>query len=187
MTTFGGRPAFCVLWGGVGPVGYYADHDDKLNMFELLLVSRGDQGAGDFDIVFNYERIEWETGDASGGAGGLGGLSARAGYSNGSGTVGTSLELAGSGVNGAFLEGGASSLSANSRGTLTPGRYIFEVRNGLAPSGGNLVGTVNNRIRRGSAGVTGPGLSRDGHRGMPRHAVELDRELHVLGAHRRQL
>ena len=145
VTTFGGRQAFCVLWGGVGPVGYYASHVDKLNMFELLLVSRGDQAAGDFDIVFNYERIEWETGDASGGAGGLGGLSARAGYSNGSGTVGTSLELAGSGVNGAFLEGGASSLSANTRGTLTPGRYIFEVRSGLAPSGGNLVGTVNNQ------------------------------------------
>ena len=57
--------------------------------------------AGNFDIYFNYDRIEWEAGDASGGSNGLGGISARAGYSNGSGSA---LELTGSGVAGSFLD-----------------------------------------------------------------------------------
>ncbi len=91
---FGGRDAFCVNWTGVaGGVGYYTSHDDKLNSFQLLLVDRSDIGPGDFDIIMNYNKIRWETGDASGGTGGLGGDSARARYSNGSTA---SFELPGS-------------------------------------------------------------------------------------------
>jgi hypothetical protein len=80
--TFEGRDAFCVNWVDVG---YYDAHTDKLNSFQLLLVDRSDVQAGDFDILFNYDKIQWETGDASGGSGGLGGSSARAGYSYGGG------------------------------------------------------------------------------------------------------
>src|SRR5262249_18268697 len=50
-TSYGSRPAFCVDWNGVG---YYGEHTDKLNSFQLLLVDRGDIGAGDFDIIMNY-------------------------------------------------------------------------------------------------------------------------------------
>src|SRR5262245_12638850 len=96
--TFGSRPAFCVNWAGVG-VGYYDQHIDKLNNFQLLLVDRSDTGPGNFDIYFNYDNIDWEAGDASGGSNGLGGISARAGYSNGAGSA---LELPGSGVPGSF-------------------------------------------------------------------------------------
>ena len=39
----------------------------------------------DFDIEFNYDQIQWETGGASGGTSGLGGTSARVGYSAGTG------------------------------------------------------------------------------------------------------
>ena len=60
-------------------------HTDKLNSFQLLLVDRSDRGAGDFDIVFNYDSIQWETGDASGGSGGFGGTPAAAGFSAGTG------------------------------------------------------------------------------------------------------
>ena len=81
-TTYEGHRAFCVNWVDVG---YYNVHADKLNSFQLLLVDREDSAAGDFDIVFNYGSIKWETGDASGGIGGLGGSSARVGYSNGDG------------------------------------------------------------------------------------------------------
>jgi uncharacterized repeat protein (TIGR01451 family) len=127
-TTFGGRPAFCVNWDGVG-VGYFALHVDKLNKFQLLLVDRSDVNPGDFDIVFNYDQVQWETGDASGGSGGLGGSSARAGYTNG--TSPTSFEMAGSAVNGAFLDSNVDSgLIHYSRNSAVPGRYIFEVRNG---------------------------------------------------------
>jgi Nidogen-like len=127
---YGGRAAFGVNWIDVG---YYAYHIDKLNTFQLILVDRSDVAPGDFDIIFNYDKIQWETGDASGGSGGLGGSSAHVGYSNGTGINGTNLELAGSGVNGAFLDGGPDALISNSRWGGVPGHYIFQVRNGLPP------------------------------------------------------
>jgi len=78
-TTYEGHRAFCVNWVDVG---YYSGHTDKLNSFQLLLVNREDSSdPGDFDIVFNYDKVQWETGDASGGSGGLGGTSAVAGRS----------------------------------------------------------------------------------------------------------
>jgi hypothetical protein len=143
-TTFGGRPAWCVLWTDVAAgVGYFGSHTDKLNSFQLLLVDRSDEGPGDFDIVFNYDQIQWETGDASGGAGGLGGFSARAGFSNGSSAAPVFLELPGSAVNGAFLDSNvATGLIHSSRNTLQIGRYVFAVRNGAPPTGGTISGTV---------------------------------------------
>ena len=68
-TTFEGHSAFCVTWPGVG---YFPNQVDKLNTFQLLLVER-DANTHDFDIVFNYDSIQWESGSASGGSGGLGG------------------------------------------------------------------------------------------------------------------
>jgi hypothetical protein len=135
--TVGGRDAFGVTWDGVG-VGYYFAHTDRLNQFQMVLVERFDTGIGNFDIEFNYDQIQWETGDASGGSGGLGGVSAYVGYSGGSGVPGTFAELSGSGVNGAFLDGGppATELISNSlgasidRGTLD-GQYVFQVREGI--------------------------------------------------------
>lgn len=63
-------------------VGYYYYGTDKLNAFQLQLVSTGN---GNFDIVYRYEDINWTTGDASGGTDGLGGTVARAGFSAGDG------------------------------------------------------------------------------------------------------
>jgi hypothetical protein len=135
---FQGRQAFSVTWAGVG-VGYYQCGEDKLNHFQMLLIDRSDVGAGDFDIVFNYDQIQWETGDASGGIHGLGGNSARIGFSNG---TNTSFELPGSAVNGAFLDSNPNGLIYGSRNTLQRGRYVFPVRNGAAPTGVTLSGTV---------------------------------------------
>lgn len=146
-STLNGRPVFCVNWVNVG---FYESRDDKLNSFQLLLVDRSDIGVGDFDIYFNYEQIQWETGDASDGIDGLGGSSARVGYSNGTDTA---LELPGSGVNGAFLDGSPGGLAANSRGSLEAGRYIFPVRSGSAPVGGTIAGRVF-RPEFGSAGLS---------------------------------
>lgn len=136
-TTYGGRSAFCVNWVNVG---YYSSSYDKLNSFQLLLVERFDTGPGNFDIMFNYDKIQFETGSASGGSGGLGGHSARIGYSNG---VSTSLELPGSAVNGAFLDSNTSTgLIYGGRDSLQLGRYLFPVRNGIPPEGGTISGTV---------------------------------------------
>ena len=110
-------------------VGFYSNRADKLNSFQLILTN---QGSGDFQIEFNYDKIQWETGEATSSAGtdGLGGNSARAGY-----TIGPSaaVELLGSGVNGAFLDGGPNGtrLIGNSRGSDVLGRYIFNGRGGV--------------------------------------------------------
>jgi len=124
--TFGGHNAFGFDWINVG---YYNLHVDKTNSFQLLLVDRSDTGAGNFDIVFNYDRVLWETGDASGGVLGLGGSSARAGFSNGSGNPGTSFELPGSGIHGALLDGGVDALVSHDLNSNVPGRYTLAARN----------------------------------------------------------
>lgn len=143
QTTVGGRPAFCVNWGGEGGgVGYFGMHADKLNRFQLLLIDRSDLGPGDFDMQMNYDQVQWETGDASEGSSGKGGTSARVGYTNGSGDTGTFFEAPGSAMNGAFLDGGPDSLRAGSRGSTVTGRYIYEVRNGQPPTGGQIQGHV---------------------------------------------
>ena len=118
--TVDGRDAFGATYENVG---YFSQRTDLLNSFQVVLVDRSDVADGAFDFFFNYDQIEWETGDASGGNGGLGGSSARAGFSAGTGDLGTFLELAGSAVNGAFLDGGPNSLAESES-------FQFEVRNG---------------------------------------------------------
>jgi Nidogen-like len=146
--TIGGYAAFAANYVNVG---YFGSPATKNNSFQVVLINRPDTGTGNFDIEFNYDQIQWETGTASSGSSaGLGGSSARAGYSNGAGTF---FEFAGSGVNGAFLDGGptATSLianSLNSGGVL--GRYTFNARNGAVvvdpptavPEPADLLGTA---------------------------------------------
>jgi len=120
-----GHPAFAATWSAVG---YYAFHTDKLNTFQVVLIGRDDVAAGAFDIEFNYDTIQWETGDADGGVGGLGGGSVRAGFSAGTGVAGTSQELVGSGVPGSFLDDDtATGLVHGSTPGAIPGRYVFPV------------------------------------------------------------
>jgi len=121
-----GRSAFIVTWDRVG---YFNRREDRVNTFQLVLIDRADTGLGDFDIEFNYDQIQWETGDASGGDNGLGGNSARVGFSNGTGVRGTFFELPGSAQNGVFLDNRSRSLVANSN-IGVPGRFVFESRNG---------------------------------------------------------
>ncbi|MDR0700965.1 MAG: PEP-CTERM sorting domain-containing protein [Azoarcus sp.] len=117
--TYDGQAAFGVNWVDTDYYQSSLNHTAR-NSFQLILVDRDN---GDFDIIFNYDTIQWETGTASGGSGsGLGGSSARAGYSNGTGDEGSFLELPGSAINGAFLDGGEYALAGQS--------ILFEVRNG---------------------------------------------------------
>jgi hypothetical protein len=123
-TSYAGHPAFCVDWPYVG---YWDKHTDKLNDFQLMIVSRNDIGTGDFEFMFNYDQVKWETGDFNGGHDGLGGESAAVGFSNGDGTKAHSLEIAGSRVNGALLDDSPSGLIHGSRGSEVLGRYVFDV------------------------------------------------------------
>ncbi|MDR3086597.1 MAG: PEPxxWA-CTERM sorting domain-containing protein [Azoarcus sp.] len=160
--TYDGQNAFGVNWVNVDYFLAASSHTAR-NSFQLILVDRGN---GDFDIVYNYDTIQWETGTASGGsASGLGGFSARVGYSNGTGEVGSFFELPGSAVNGAFLDGGLNSLASHRMDSDVTGRYIFQVRGGgvLPPSppvpepetwamllaGLGIVGAAAKRRRRG--------------------------------------
>lgn len=157
--TVDGRAAFAATWDGVG---YYDAQSDKQNTFQAVLIDRSDVAPGDFDIEFNYGSIQWETGDFSGGIAGLGGSSARVGYSNGSGDVGTFFELEGSAVNGAFVDGGSVSLEVWQQDGQPEGRIVFQARNGgifepppsvpepttLALAGVGLAGFAARRLRR---------------------------------------
>lgn len=132
VTTYGqgtvdGRQAFGVNYDSVG---YFDQHADKLNIFQLLLINRGDIAAGDFDIEFNYDQMQWETGDASGGSDGFGGEPAVVGYSSGSGESGSYYQLPGSGATGQLVDGGSHALVSHSMNSDVAGRYIFEVRGG---------------------------------------------------------
>ncbi|MFW8591936.1 nidogen-like domain-containing protein [Glaciecola sp. 2405UD65-10] len=127
--TVDGTNAFGVNWIDVN---YYDNANDNgiLNSFQLVLIDRSDIFVGDFDIEFNYGDILWETGEASGSnLLGLGGDSARVGYSNGTGEAGTLLELEGSAVNGAFINGGSNALNTGSN-IGEAGRYVFSARSG---------------------------------------------------------
>lgn len=154
--TVDGHQAFGVNWINIG---YFAQHTDKTNSAQLILIDRSDTGAGNFDIEFNYDRIQWETGDASGGTNGLGGDSARAGYTNGSDH---SFELPGSALNGAFLDGGQDSLTGHSLNASVIGRYLFESRNGSIPEPSGVIpllcgaGIIARRRTTPSRGPTPP-------------------------------
>jgi hypothetical protein len=122
--TLGDRNVFGVNWIGVG---YFSQHTNLLNSFQLIITDRSDIAAGDFDFEFNYDTINWETGDASGGSGGFGGTPAAAGWTNGDGTY---YQFPGSLTTGALVDGGANALISGSRNSNTLGQYIFNVRNG---------------------------------------------------------
>lgn len=126
--TVGGRPAFGVNWPGVG---CFDQNTSVLDDFQAVLIDRSDVGPGDFDIEFNYDSIQWETGQASGGdALCQGGTSARVGFSNGTGQPDTSFELQGSGIPGSFLDSSPTGLANNHVNSDVLGRYLFPVRNG---------------------------------------------------------
>ncbi|HEX5745266.1 MAG TPA: kelch repeat-containing protein [Archangium sp.] len=125
---FDGHLAFCVNWISVG---YSRERTDKLNSFQLLLVDRNDSGLGNFDIVMNYDRLEWESGAASGGNGGLGGQSAAAGFSAGTGKPDTFFGFPGSRLPGALLDGNAATgLTRTSHNSSLLGRHVFRMRKG---------------------------------------------------------
>lgn len=126
-------------------VGYYNQHNDKLNTFQLVLKdqSTATGHAGDFDMEFRYGQLQWTTGDASGGSGGFGGQPAVAGWNAGAAT--NSYSLIGSGT------GNVVGL-VNDTNVGTDGVWRFHVRSeelpGSAPYNPVLPGNVDD----GSAG-----------------------------------
>jgi PKD repeat protein len=142
--TVDGRAAFGVTWTNIG---YYPNTATQAprNSFQLVLVDRSDVASGAFDIEFNYDKIQWESGtSAGGGSDGLGGSGARAGWTFGTNSPGTLFQMAGSGVAGSFLDTNmAQGLVHNSFMSGVDGRYVYRFRAGTwidDPS----TGAVNN-------------------------------------------
>lgn len=138
-----GRRAFGVTYRNVG---YVDRHSDRLNSFQVVLIQREDAGPKDFDIEFNYDRIEWETAEYGELPGGIGENSAKAGISNGQGSStfgpeGMSMEITGSGETTAFLDRNPESGAANggrglkfrSFNSAIPGRIVIPIRGGYVP------------------------------------------------------
>ncbi|WP_437958907.1 DNRLRE domain-containing protein [Sorangium sp. So ce119] len=106
---------------------------------------------GDFDIIFNYDQIQWNAGSASGGIGGLGGETARIGYAPGILPDGTTppgarpYELdkvtaqrdTDNDVGDIFVDSDASYplVSRSVGGIEQAGRYTHQVRNGTLDTG----------------------------------------------------
>lgn len=131
-------------------VGYFASKKDKVNAFQLQLISSGD---GNAFVVFRYESIDWTTGDASGGTNGLGGQPARAGFNSG---TGFEFELPQSGYDELGMRRLEEMLPTVGLASGRPGVYVFEIRNGeiVADSGGkdSLLGGAGNDTLRGGGG-----------------------------------
>ncbi len=144
-----GRNAFFVNWINVAS---YNNQASPLNSFQLVIVDRSDTGAGNFDFMFNYDKVTWDLATASSGA------KARAGW----GRTSTSFELPGSGVatsaTSTLLDSSSSatSLIQNSRNSDQLGRYVWQVRNGAAPNMPPVISVVDRQLEGNAAdGYTG--------------------------------
>jgi len=134
----GGKGILTITWDDVG---YYSNHTDKLNAFQMRLIG---QGGGNFDIEFRYEEIDWTTGDASDGVDGLGGVIARAGYTKGDGV--NYFELNQSGIQDQML-----SLDSTTGNTGVIGYYRFSSTSG-AGTDDIINGDASDNILSGGAG-----------------------------------
>jgi hypothetical protein len=116
-----GHAAFAADWVNVG---YYNFHADKLLSCQLVIINRSDIVPGDFDMEFNYDKVQWEWGDLY-----SVGDPPRAGFSDGTHT--NYYELQGSGVKGAFMDTNVlTGLIYHNLNSSVPGRYFFTFRNG---------------------------------------------------------
>ena len=116
--TVNGCDAFGVNWVNVG---YYSQHADELLSCQLVIINRSDLAPGDFDLEFNYNKVQWEYGDVTPND------PPRAGFANN----GSSYELPGSGIADAFMDTNTvSGLIYHSLNSSLPGRYVFFFRDG---------------------------------------------------------
>jgi hypothetical protein len=64
-------------------VGYFSNHADKKNTFQLVIKANTDPGFTGNDVLFSYDDMQWTTGDVSGGTNGFGGSAATVGVNRG--------------------------------------------------------------------------------------------------------
>jgi len=134
QTTYAGHLAFCVNWGAVNGTGYYPSKADKKNKFQLILVRREDRGTYDFDIIMNYDQVQWDQSFAS---------TSPLTVPTWVGFKDNWRVIPGSGeFPSGLLDGQSHALTAGSLGTPVPGRYIHEIHNGVSPAVAVVSGTL---------------------------------------------
>jgi hypothetical protein len=139
-TRIGPNEAFFVTWDRVG---YYDSMSDKLNTFQLLLVANPARGLGGFDILMNYDQIQWDATSEEGSAI----LYPRVGYYDG---VHPSVELPESRTSGSKdTSCPASGLACGTTSPLPPaldgqpaGQYVFPLGDDSLSSGSAVSGTI---------------------------------------------
>ncbi|RVU42901.1 hypothetical protein EA187_13770 [Lujinxingia sediminis] len=111
-------------------VGYFNKKTNKLNSFQVVLKNTEGEcaDAETFDVEFRYNRLEWTTGDESGGSNGEGGTPAVAGIDAGDEL--SAEKLPGSGT-AAVLD------LVNQTNTGTPGVFEFRVAGWTMPECGD--------------------------------------------------
>ncbi|GAJ02620.1 unnamed protein product, partial [marine sediment metagenome] len=102
-------------------VGYYSGHNDRRNDFQAVFRDRSDTGAGNFDVDFRYNQLQWTTGDVSD-------VAAQAGYDAGDGT--RFFVLPNSRTEQVLDLQNTSNVSVTQ-----PGLWSFAIRNGELPGG----------------------------------------------------
>ena len=159
-TFYQGRYAWCVDWFTRNPDGSItgvrgAGQGAKENIFQLFIVRTTDphdpSTEGDFDVIFNYDSIQWETQTR--------GVCPQAGFSRGTEFPNDNTLIQGSGQCGAFLDSNQTTgLTNNTNRPLTEpdGRWIFSVKGDHPPTGANASGRVvdENGIQVAGASVT---------------------------------
>ena len=66
-------------------VGYFSNHVDKINSFQLIITNGSDPIVPGGNVSFCYQDMQWTTGDASSGVNGFGGSNAIVGANKGDG------------------------------------------------------------------------------------------------------
>lgn len=101
-------------------VGFFPSNASQQNTFQVVLRNRADTGAGNFDIDFRYDTLQWPSGGASGG------LLAQAGFD--AGNTANFLTLPGSRTAQILDLQNTSNVGAGD-----PGLYSFAIREGDLP------------------------------------------------------
>jgi nidogen-like/dockerin type I repeat protein len=133
---FAATSAFVATWDHVG---YFSSHVDKLNTFQVVLTTDGEQSF----VIFHYldNGMQWEAGDADGGMGGFVPI-------GGTGTSATAGFDAGDNVNFSTIPGslmpGISALLHNGSNVSVPGQWVFQVNMNVVSSPPVLLGDINN-------------------------------------------
>jgi hypothetical protein len=120
-----GTNTLAVAWDHTG---YYAQHGEKRNTFQVMISdgTNPDMGLGN-NVCFCYEQMQWTTGDASGGSGGFGGSPSTVGVNNGDGLLHSTI--------GRWADASVSSLNGRSYCFPVTGANIVPIPTGLPPNG----------------------------------------------------